>query len=429
MPPRSTPRLRGVTALFLTSILAAGSLAACSNDDDAGDSSTLTFLSSFTTGNATGDQFNKLRQKFTEQTGIKTEVQEANTNDMEGAHEAAKLAGKERDIVILNLTPSTTDWLPQGQVVDVKKYMNDWGITDKLEPAAIEYWTQGDKVAGFPFSAFNWPIWYNMDLLKKAGVTEVPKTVDELIASAAKLRAAGVPPMIIGGAEWPVQNFVTWMAQQYVKPADAQKLFEKGGYCANADAVKGLDVLGQLRDAGVFVDNVQGFTADQMTTEYFQGRAAMMPSGSWSYSNASPEIANATTLAGFPVASGGVYSKPTAYQGFNTGFFVSPNGAKKLDAVEKFIKFMYEPANLQSWVSDADQILAVKGDLVGAAQSQKPLVTKGNKVTKETVDFMLLPDSYIPSGVDYQPAGTEFIGKKGMKGSEFCKTLDKLYTK
>ena len=102
---------------------------------------------------------------------------------------------------------------------------------------------------------------------------------------------------------------------------------------------------------------------------------------------------------------------------------------KKIATVEKFMKFVFAQENLQPWVSDASQILAVKSSVLGDVKSNKPLVVKGNKVTKEVVDFLLLPDSYIPSGTDYQPAGTEFLGKKGMKGSEFCKTLDKLYVK
>ena len=128
-------------------------------------------------GQATGDQFNKLTTAFTKQTGIKVDVEEVNYADLPKAYEAAKLADKERDLVIENLTPDTTDWLPQGQVVDVRQYLDAWGITPKLDPAAVKYWTQGDSgVAGFPFIGFNWPVWYNMDLLKRAGVTSVPAT-------------------------------------------------------------------------------------------------------------------------------------------------------------------------------------------------------------------------------------------------------------
>ena len=208
---------------------------------------TLTILSSFTTGNATGDHLNKIVEGLHRADRHRRSTSRRPTpTTSRTAYEASKLADEERDLVILNLTPSTSDWLPQGQVVDVKKYLDEWGITDKLVPEALQFWTQGDDgVAGFPYTGFNWPIWYNTDLLKQAGVTAVPTTVDELIAAAAKLRAAKIQPMVLGGAEWPVQNFITWMVQQYVKPDEAQQIFTKGGYCASPGAVQGLDLLGQ----------------------------------------------------------------------------------------------------------------------------------------------------------------------------------------
>ena len=427
---RSTHRRLRLAAALTSAALAVGALTACGGDDAAAtDDQTLSILSSFTTGNATGDHFNQLAKDFTAQTGIKIDVEEANTTDIANTYEASKLADEERDLVILNLTPDTSDWLPQGQVVDVSKYLDEWGIKDMIVPEALTFWTQGDNgIAGFPYTGFNWPVWYNTDLLKQAGVNEIPATVDDLIAAATKLRAANIPPMVLGGAEWPVQNFITWMVQQFVKPDEAQQIFSKGGYCASPGAVQGLDLLGKLRDAGVFVDNVQGYTADQMTSAYFNGKAAMMPSGSWSYTEAPPAIAAATQLAGFPLPTGAVYDKPTAFQGHSNGFFLSPNGEKKIASVEKFIKFMYDQPTLQGWVSEGSQIMSVKNDILGSVTSTQPLVVEGHEVSAK-VDYLLLPDSYIPSGTDYSPAGSEFLGKKGQTGAEFCKTLDKLYQK
>jgi multiple sugar transport system substrate-binding protein len=421
-------RLRAA-ALAGAAVLAVGALVACSGGDKSKtDTRTITIMSSMTTGNADGDEFNKLAKEFTAQTNIKIDVEEVNYADLAKAYEAAKLANKERDLVILNLTPDSSDWLPQGQVVDVKQYLDDWGITAKVQPSAITYWTQGDSgVAGFPYIGFNWPVWYNMDLLKKAGVDQVPATVPDLITAAQKLRAAKIQPMALGGGEWPIQNFVTWMVQQYTAPDEAKTLFAKGGYCKSPNAVRGLDLLGQLRDAGVFIDNVQGYTADQMTTAYFNGKAAMMPSGSWAYTTASDKIAASTTLAGFPATPGGIYPKPTAFQGYTNGFWLSPNGEKKVDSIKQFIQYMYSDAVLKSFVSDGSAILSVKPELVAGAKSSKPLVTKGVAVTDQQVDYLLLPDNYIPSGFDYQPPATEFIGHKGETGAQFCKKLDALY--
>jgi multiple sugar transport system substrate-binding protein len=436
MARSSVSRLR-VAALALAATVAAGMLAACGggNDSDGGDkgasgTTELTILSSFTTGNVTGDTLKKLADKFTQQTGIKVTIEQATTNDIANNYEASKLANKERDLVVLNLTPDTSDWLPGGQVVDVKQYLDDWGITDKLQQEAIQFWTQGeDGVAGFPYWGFNWPMWYNMDLLKKAGVTEIPKTVDELIATSDKLRAAKIQPLALGGGEWNVQNFTTWMAQQFLEPAKAQELFKNGGYCNSPEAMRGLDLFGQLRDKGVFIDNVQGYTNDQMSNAFYQGKAAMMPSGSWAYTQTPPNIAANTQLGGFPAVSGGHYSKPTGFAGYSNGMFLSPNGAKKIDAVEKFIKFMYADEQIQTWSGEGAQILDVKPELAskGGGSTNFPMVAKGNELGAEKMDILVLPDNYIPAGIDYQPVATEFIGKKGMPATDFCKKLDKLY--
>jgi multiple sugar transport system substrate-binding protein len=423
-------RLRLVVGIG-TAALLAGSLAACggSNKDAAsGNTSEITILSSFTSGNITGDTLKKLAGEFTKQTNIKVSIQEANTNDIGGNYEASKLANKEQDLVVLNLTPDTSDWLPGGQVVDVKKYLDEWGITDKLEPKAIDFWTQGDDgIAGFPYWGFNWPVWYNMDLLKKAGITEIPKTTDDLIADAGKLRAVGVQPLALGGGEWPVQNFTTWMGQQFMVPEAAQKLFKEGGYCDSPEAMKGLDLFGKLRDAGVFIDNVQGYTNDQMQTAFFSGKAAMMPGGSWAYTQVPPKVAAVTQLAGFPVPSGGQYTKPTAFAGYSNGMFLSPNGAKKIDAIEKFVKFMYSDSSVKEWAGPGKQILDMKPDVVGSVTSTDAMVTKGAGINSESVDFLVLPDAYIPAGLDYVPVVTGWIGKKGAPSSDLCKKLDKLY--
>jgi multiple sugar transport system substrate-binding protein len=391
------------------------------------DAGTITVLSSWASGNATGDQFKKNVADFEAATGIRVEVEEVNNDDVDKVFEASALAGEQKDIVVLNLTPSSSDWLPDGLVADVSQYRADWGIDAKLQPDAIDYWGGN----GFPFIGFNWPFWYDTDLLSQAGVDAVPHTVDELIAAAGKLREAGLGPVVVGGAEWPVQNLTTWIGQQYLTPDEAKDIFTNGGWCANPNAVKGLDLFAQLRDAGVFVDNVAGYTGDQMTNAYFNADAAIMPSGSWAYTGASGENAkegldDATELAGFPVVDGGAYSRPTAFQGHSAGFFLSTRGAEKLDLIQPFFQYMYSDDVLKGWVAEANQILDVQPVNVAGAESSAPLVIKGAALA-DTTDWLVLPDGYFPAGMDYQPAATEFIGTQGMTGAQFCQALDALY--
>jgi len=204
-----------------------------------------------------------------------------------------------------------------------------------------------------------------------------------------------------------------------------EKVFSEGSWC-EPDVVKGLDLLAEMRDKGVFVDNVAGYDGDQMTNAFFTGEAAMMPSGSWAYTNAPAEVAAATKLAGFPLPDGGEYSKPTAYQGHSAGFFVSKNGEKKIDEIKKFMEYMYSPEVLKGWVSEANQILDAKPEVVAGAESSSPLVTLGTQVGNDA-DFLLLPDSYLPDNTDFSAIASEFLGQTGTTGADLCKSLEAEY--
>jgi multiple sugar transport system substrate-binding protein len=380
------------------------------------------------TGNPTGDMLKQQSDLFTQQTGIKVDIEEVKVEDLAKAFEAASLAGQERDLVVLNLTPDTSGWLTGGQVADVKKYLDAWGLTDELEPAALKFWTEPEGIAGFPFTGFNfnWPIWYNMDLLAKAGVTTVPATTDALIDTAKMLRAAGIQPMALGGGDWPAQNFMYWMVEQYVKPDAVQPLFSKGGFCANPDAVKGLDLLGQLRDAGVFIDNVQGFSNDQMVTTYVTGKAAMMPAGSWSYT--APARTRSPHPPSWPASRcRPVGSTPSPLGRPHQRVLAVPQrgqedrGRREVPEVHVLRR---QPEGLGR---QASQIMSVKPSVLGDVKAGNPLVQKGlTEVTAQKVDFMILPDAFIPTGYDFDPGATEFLGHKGETGAQYCKAIDKV---
>ena len=385
-------------------------------------------LSSWASGQPTGDQFKKNAADFEAATGIHIEIEEVNNDDVDKVFEASSLAGEQKDIVILNLTPSSADWLPDGLVVDVSQYRPIGASMPKLLPDASP---TGAPTASRTRASTGRSGTTPSMLAAGRASRRSPRTVDDLIAAAGALRTANLGPLVVGGAEWPVQNLTTWIGQQYLTPDEAKDIFANGGWCANPNAVKGLDLFGQLRDAGVFVDNVAGYTGDQMTNAYFNGDAAIMPSGSWAYTGASGENAKAglddvTELSGFPVVDGGTYAKPTAFQGFNTGFFLSTKGAEKLDLVQQFFQYMYSDDVLKGWVADANQILAVEPSTVAGAVSTAPLVVEGAALA-DSVDWLVLPDGYFPAGMDYQPAATEFIGTQGMTGAQFCQTLDALY--
>jgi len=69
------------------------------------------------------------------------------------------------------------------------------------------------KVYGMPTSVLPGGMYYSKDLFKKAGITDTPKTMDELNAAVGKLKAANVEPIALGAKDaWPAAHYYYFFA-------------------------------------------------------------------------------------------------------------------------------------------------------------------------------------------------------------------------
>ena len=86
------------------------------------------------------------------------------------------------------------EWLPQflelGVVKDIYPYISEDVIAD-YNPSAIEAATVDGELVGMPWFCNTYAMFYNKELLEKAGITELPSTMDELMEDAAKIAALG----------------------------------------------------------------------------------------------------------------------------------------------------------------------------------------------------------------------------------------------
>lgn len=389
------------------------------------DGKTISVLSAFTEAAPQFAAQAELIAKFEKDTGIKVDLVTAGEN-IADEFEAAQFGGKAPDVVITNLVEKSVDWVKNGAAVPVDSYIADWGLTDRLNPAAVDEWRDADGQAqGFPYLGFVWPVWYNMDLLEQAGVDSIPTTTDELISASDTLNAAGIAPLIVGGNDWSGQKLFLQFMQSYATVDEVKDVLGNGGYCASADVMKGIELFAKLRDAGVFIADVEGYTADQMNSTFYAGGAAIMSAGSWAFASV-PEGLN-IQLGGLPVPSGSSFSDPTAMQGYTaTGIFVSAEGAKNIDAVKQFVLAWYEPevagemAEVGSYTTAAtsDEPITITNVLLAAAVNDLP----------SKVDFALLPDTYIPGGLaDAMIRQTSAAYAKGTTPDAICSGLDSLY--
>ncbi len=427
MGHRTKSKVLQAAALAITAgVVLAGCSAGGAGAGDSTDS--IRVVSRWVAGTAEAKAQAAVIDAFTADTGIKVELTDG-LEDVDNQVETAVAAGKSPDLVIVNLFDKTLGWLDAGVTVPVDDYLGDWGLDSAIKEGALEQWRVGETadgdLRGFPFSGFSWPVWYNTELLAKAGVTDIPTTTDELISAAKALRAADIAPVIVGGNDWSGQKLFFQIAQTFSDAENTKDVMQNGGYCDNADFMKGIDLFVKLRDAGVFVDNVEGYTADDMNNTYYAQEAAIMPAGSWAFGgavDAANGVVENTTLGGFPVPSGAAFTAPSAYQGFTgVGFMVTKKGAEAghIENVKKLVQAFYADSAVEDFVA-VNNVAPVNGDFSEAAAN--PLLQQALGL-EETVNYAVLPDVWIGSASDPITQVTS-LAFGGANSNDICSGLD-----
>ncbi|MDT0476634.1 ABC transporter substrate-binding protein [Streptomyces griseoviridis] len=316
-----------------------------------------------------------------------------NGDDLGQVYETSRLARKEADVVMVNLYDKTLAWTDVDATVDVRGYLDDWGLRERVLPAALSAWTDDrDRLRAFPYFATNWPVAYNRALLDRAGVDAIPTTGDELIAAARKLRAKGIAPVTVGGNDWTGQKLLAQIIQTFLTQEEARHAYTTGDF-GSRGARAGIEYFTTLRDAGVFADKAQGLTSDSMTTQFNTQAAAVQSAMSSALAKIPEDVVRHTEVGGWPVAEGAAHSRPTVIRAFTLiGFWISPNGVRKIEHVEKFLRFMYRPDTVARFVTEAGRDMALRTDTVSTGF---PLVAAAQRLGSD-VSQVLLPDVYVP---------------------------------
>jgi raffinose/stachyose/melibiose transport system substrate-binding protein len=168
------------------------------------------------------------------------------------------------------------------------------GLSDAFDTATLAPWASdsGDPFA-VPIAAVSNGIFYNQDVFTAQGIA-VPKTWEDLMAAAKKLKAAGITPFSNGlKDEWDI-NEVVWMGlvPSVIGGLDGRTAYLNGGRCFNDASM--LASFQEIADLKPYLPN--GFAAigvNDAENLFIQGKAAMMFDGSWStkiYEQAAPSF-------------------------------------------------------------------------------------------------------------------------------------------
>ena len=134
------------------------------------------------------------------------------------------------------------------------------------------------KIYGVPYAQSQTGFFYNKELMAKAGVDGAKiKTWDDLLDAVKKLKAAGVTPLMVGGADkWPIHFYWTNLAVRIGgKPAFEAALRGENGGFEGETFLKSGQLFKQLVDLQPFQNGFLGFKNPQAVGAFGDGKAAM----------------------------------------------------------------------------------------------------------------------------------------------------------
>jgi len=165
-------------------------------------------------------------------------------------------------------------------------------VSEELGKVATDLVTADDgKQYGVPYTYYQWGIYYRKDLFAAAGVTEKPKTWDELLAACEKIKTSGVEPIVIGSKDlWPTAGWFDYLNLR-LNGYDFHMELMEGKVPYTDERVKALfQKWGELVEKGYFVKNHASLSWQESQSLLYQGKASMMLIGNFIAANFPPEV-------------------------------------------------------------------------------------------------------------------------------------------
>lgn len=372
-----------VAALVLTLCMA---LSACAE-------TTLTFLFN---SPENIDAYNALIAAYEEANpDVKIEM-EALQNDYQTVLKSRLNAGTIPDLFL------TSAYNDNKVYADYVYPLTDEAFIKAVDPGVLTAVSEAGVVTGLPFVVQSHAFIYNIDLFEKAGITELPTTLEALDACCAKLQEAGIRPFSSGFGEWWVLPQTTYPSMSDAYDGDYEKLF--------ADVKDGTLQFGDLPQVDFAMDLIDLIkkysgekpmesTFDMQCSEFANGDVAMIHNGNWA--EASIRAINPDINMGY-VYSPTLSGKAVLAVESNLTFRVSASSPNR-DEVLKFLDFMCTSDYGKTWIPEVvGQISPLLG--ASAPDSQLAAATTVAQAAGETCPWWIFKG---PDGIE-QPFGVAF---------------------
>lgn len=281
--------MKGTKLLTGAAVVMAGALAlsGCSGGSDNSSSNgkvNMTLWQNSTTG--PGQEFWKNAVAAFEKANpnVTIKVQSIQNEDLDGKLQTALNSGDAPDIFLQRGGGKMAAMVNAGQLMDITDKVSS-ETKKNISEGSFKAETYQDKVWAMPIAVLPGGLFYSQDLFKAAGITDAPKTIDDLNSDVTKLKATGVAPIALGAKDaWPAAHWFYWFALRECAGSTMEKTADSKSF-SDGCWLKAAEDLQKFADTKPFND---GF----LTTSAQQGagssaglvanhKAAMELMGAW----------------------------------------------------------------------------------------------------------------------------------------------------
>jgi raffinose/stachyose/melibiose transport system substrate-binding protein len=288
-----------------------------------------------------------------------------------------------------------------------------------FDKGAVAQSTINGKLKTLPFETAILPLWYNMDLLKKAGVTSVPTTPAEFWAAMDKVKAAGIFPTSQMSGDTNAWTSMIWFSHFAVSFGGADvwsKPFTDPAFVEAAKLIK------RMFESYTTPDAV-GAGAGVSGGHFLAGRTAVFSNGPWYAGRAdlrATPFFNSIVIANPPSMGP---KKGISISRLQANIAASETKDKALKAaIVSFLKFLTSKDNIQKLAATSGAMFAVDSGYVPTDAFQKQFydLVASSKVTATDLEAALGAEATLEFA---QQLGALALGK--VTAEEFCALVEK----
>lgn len=397
-----------ITALLLAAALGMGALAGCSKTNAAGgeqkgedsEKVTIRILTRIAGTSKQVEVYNDILDDFKER-HPEVEIIDNSQSD-ESAYNnliASDIAtGDMPNIFRIQGVANLADYIDNGLIKDVSDYLEEdpeWG--DGFTEGSLSYFNvpgHEDGVYAIPIESGTIGFYYNKAIMESAGISEFPKTWNELLDAIEKLRAIDVIPIAMGAQSTYMAGhlhdsiFYKWLGTDAAK-----RLGNREMNWTDEEVVQTLQFVKDLIEAGAFDPNAAGLTDEMAYTQFKEGQAAMILTGSWnieSFSDPSQTpVAEDVEVANFPYFEEKPEFKDENMQTLGSLMVSGQLEGEELDLTMEIIKDLTNADAAKRFAEEA-----------GVLIPRNDITLDESKVSRLLVDNMKLTENTTGVGVD-----------------------------